>query len=40
MVYLIQDILDFAQINSGKFRKNIDRFDICDAIEEVMSIQR
>ena len=40
MIYLVQDLLDFAQINSGKFRKNITSFDIREAIEEVMSIQR
>ena len=40
MVFLIQDILDFTQINSGKFRKNIKEFDILEAIEEVMSMQR
>ena len=38
MAYLIQDILDFAQINSGKFRKNIIEFDIRQAVEEIMSI--
>ena len=39
MTYLIQDILDFAQINSGKFRKNIISFDIREAVDEIMSIQ-
>ena len=33
-------MLDFAQIKAGKFRKNIQEFNIVDAIEEVMSIQR
>ena len=40
MVFLIQDILDFAQINSGKFRKNIKKFNIRKAIEEVMCFQK
>ena len=40
MSFLIQDLLDFAQIKEGKFRKNICQFNIREAIEEVMSIQR
>ena len=40
MRFLIQDILDFAQINSGKFRKNIECFDIRDAVGEVMNFQK
>ena len=40
MNFLIQDLLDYAQINAGKFRKNIEKFNIMDAIEEVMCIQR
>ena len=38
MNFLVQDLLDFAQIKAGKFRKNIKEFNIRDAIEEVMSI--
>ena len=40
MNFLIQDLLDFAQIKNGKFRKNIAEFNLMDAIEEVLSIQR
>ena len=40
MKFLVQDFLDFAQIKSGKFRKNISTFNIREAIEEVMCIQR
>ena len=40
MTFLIQDILDFAQINSGNFRKNINSFDIRDAIEDVINFQK
>ena len=40
MNFLIQDLLDFAQIKAGKFRKNIQEFNIQEAIEEVMSIQK
>ena len=37
---MIQDLLDYAQIKAGKFRKNIEKFDIREAIENVMSIQK
>ena len=40
MKFLVQDLLDFAQIKSGKFRKNISKFNIRDAVEQVMCIQR
>lgn len=36
--YLVADILDFAQMKQGKFRKNIQYFDLKLAIEEVISI--
>lgn len=35
----MQDLLDYAQIRSGKFRKNICKFSVKEAIEEVMLIQ-
>ena len=40
MHFLIQDMLDYAQIKSKKFRRNIEVFDIREAVEKVMSIQR
>ena len=40
MGFLIQDLLDFAQIKTGKFRVNVKEFNIREAFEEVMSIQR
>ena len=39
MSFLIQDLLDFAQIKNGKFRKNVAEFNLIDAIEEVIAIQ-
>ena len=39
MTFIVQDLLDFAQIKSGKFRKNISQFNILDAVDQVMSIQ-
>ena len=40
MNFIIQDLLDFAQIKGDKFRKNNLVFNIKDAVEKVMSIQR
>jgi hypothetical protein len=28
LTFIVQDLLDFAQIKSGKFRKNIEEFNI------------
>ena len=33
MTFIILDLLDYAQIKSFKFRKNIEQFNIRDAIE-------
>lgn len=40
MIFLVQDLLDYAQIKAGKFRKNITQFNIKNMVEEVMCIQR
>lgn len=40
MSFLVQDLLDHAQIRAGKFRKNIKSFDIRETVEKVMCIQR
>ena len=40
MKYLIQDLLDFAQMKAGKFRKNVKKFDVKEIIEETMSIEQ
>ena len=37
---MIKDLLDYAQIKAGKFRKNITTFDIRKSVEKVMAIQR
>ena len=36
--FLVQDLLDYSQINQNKFRQNIKQFDLQRSIEEVMSI--
>lgn len=40
MTFIVQDLLDYAQIKAGKFRKNISTFDIRESVEKVMCIQR
>ena len=36
----VQDLLDYAQINAKKFRKNISKFNVKDLIENVMKMQQ
>jgi signal transduction histidine kinase len=38
--FLVNDILDFSQLRSGKFRKDESSFNIKDAIEEILQIQQ
>jgi signal transduction histidine kinase len=39
MGFLVDDLLDFAQINAGKFRKVCKEFDLREAVDEMISIQ-
>ena len=39
MKFLIQDLLDYAQMKAGKFRKVIEELNIIEAIEQMMSIE-
>ncbi len=39
MSFLVEDLLDFSQLNAGKFRKYTKKFNLKETIEEVMSIQ-
>jgi len=32
MAFLVDDLLDFAQLNAGKFRKTVKQFDLIEAI--------
>lgn len=34
--FLVNDILDFAQMRSGKFRKDISNFNIKEAVQEIV----
>ena len=38
MSFQVDDLLDFAQLNAGKFRKVIKLFDLKEAVEEVVEI--
>lgn len=38
LTFIVQDLLDYAQIRSGKFRKNLSEFSIFEAVNEVMLI--
>ena len=40
MGFIVQDLLDYAQIKSDNFRKNISSFNIIECVEKVMCIQR
>ena len=40
MGFVVDDLLDFAQINNKKFRKEVKTFDLKEAINEVISIQK
>ena len=40
MTFIVQDLLDYAQIKAGKFRKNFNTFNIRESVEKVMCIQR
>ncbi len=38
MNFLVDDLLDFSQINAGKFRSVVSTFNVKEAIEEVLAI--
>ena len=38
MSFMVMDMLDYAQIKAGKFRKNIKKFNIRDAVNSVIMI--
>jgi signal transduction histidine kinase len=40
MEFLVEDLLDYAQIKAGKFRMNLKRFDIQKTVKEVIAIQQ
>ena len=39
MSFLVDDLLDYAQLNAGKFRKVEKFFNVQDAIQEIIDIQ-
>ena len=40
MSFLVQDFLDYAQIKSGKFRRNIKEFNAAESVNKVMAMQK
>lgn len=40
MSFMVQDLLDYAQIKANKFRKVLNTFNIRESVERVMCIQR
>ena len=38
MKFMVQDLLDWAQIRSNKFRKNIKSFNIMKAVEAIIDV--
>ena len=40
MTFVIQDFLDYSQIKADKFRTILKPFNVCQAVEKVMEIQR
>jgi signal transduction histidine kinase len=40
MLYNVEDLLDYGQMESGNFRKNIELFDCKKAIQEIINVQQ
>ena len=40
MAFMVDDLLDFAQINAGCFRVVAKKFDLQEAVNEVINIQK
>ena len=38
--FLINDMLDYAQLSSGQFRKFFKKFNVVDSVEDVVSIMK
>ena len=36
MSFVVDDLLDYAQLNAGKFRQDIKEFDLKEAIDEIV----
>ena len=40
MLYNVEDLLDYGQMESGNFRKNIMQFDVKKALQEILNVQK
>ena len=38
MLYNVEDLLDYGQMESGNFRKNLQQFDVKKAIQEIINV--
>ena len=36
--FLVNDILDFAQMRSGKFRKSVQTFNVMESVDEIVDV--
>ena len=39
MAFLVDDLLDFSQINAGMFRKSVSKFDLKESLQEIVRSQ-
>ena len=40
LIFIVQNMLDYAQIKSGKFRKNITKFDLRTTVQKIINMQK
>ena len=40
LLFFVNDIIDFSQIKSKKFQKNISQFSIREAVDEIVEMQQ
>ena len=40
LLFHVEDVLGIAQLKSGKFRKNVTRFNIKKAVDDIVEIQQ
>ena len=38
--FLINDMLDYAQLSAGQFRKFVKKFDLVEAIDDIVKIMK
>ena len=38
--FLINDMLDYAQLSAGQFRKNFKKFDLIESVNDIVKVMR